>query len=89
MSELRRALTIRPRFPLTSWPAVPGPNEVRYALSCGARVRVVITVDAGGCRCAIAHAPRAEQIAGEVWLSMQGLDEGPPRAAAEGGDHAR
>ena len=79
------ARTIRPRFEFGTWPGVPGPNEVRYPLACGARARVVITIDARGCQCGAAHAPSAEEIAGEIWLAMRDLLAGPSGGAVEGG----
>jgi hypothetical protein len=67
---------------------VTRPNVVRFALPCGAVVRVSIAVEPGECRCKGTHRPTARQVAGEVWMALQ--DEEAPAAErrAEGGEHA-
>ena len=68
--------------------AMRRPNVVRFALKCGAVVRVSIVVERADCRCKGKHRPTARQVAGELWMALQ--DEEAPAAErrAEGGEHA-
>lgn len=64
------------------------PSIVRFALACGALVRVTIAVERADCRCPKKHRPTARQIAGDVWLALQDEEARPTSRGAKGGDHA-
>ena len=64
------------------------PNVVRFALACGAMVRVTIVVERAECRCTGKHRPTARRIAGDVWLALQDDEARAAERRAEGGEHA-
>jgi|RhiMetdeSRZDD1v2_1073273.scaffolds.fasta_scaffold134555_3 hypothetical protein len=64
------------------------PSVVRFALACGAMVRVTIVVERAACRCTGKHRPSARRIAGDVWMALQDEDTRAAEQRAEGGEHA-